>query len=150
MDLEVQRKVEELSRLLGVPEEKVIEMAVGLLYSTVKPQGDYEKYENIKKLQYFKERSILTKKLAVELSKTLLEGGKSETLKLLRLKAEKKRFNVKDDKLISEFVEFMQDLIVSTEPSLIVKSLSEVFIDLRDVLPHHLSGRGKKVLARIR
>ena len=135
MDLRVQEKVKELAMFIGMSEDKVIEMAVNQLYNSINPPTPHE---NVKKLQYFKERGILTKGLAKDICRVLLEKGKQEVLRLLRIKAEKRRFCVDDDKLISEFMEFMQGLIISSEPALIVENLSEVFIDLKNILPSHL------------
>ena len=135
MNQEVKEKVALLARDLGVSEDKVVELAVSYLYSKVNPQP---MDENVKRLQYFKERGILTKTLAIQISETLLTKGWREVLKLLRIKAEKKRFLVTDDELISEFVEFMQKFILSTNPTTVVQCLSKVFIDLESRLPKHV------------
>jgi hypothetical protein len=87
----------------------------------------------VERLRHFRERGILTKGLAKTLCNLLLRG-KDEAIRELNIKREKKRFNVQDEGLINEFVDYMVKLINSSEERVVINCLCEIFPDLRKMI----------------
>jgi hypothetical protein len=84
----------------------------------------------VERLREYREKGILSKGLAFNICKLLLRG-KDEAIRELNIKREKKRFNVQDDDLINEFVDYMVKLINSKDERYVIDIICEVYPDLR-------------------
>jgi len=80
----------------------------------------------LERLREFRERKILSNKLAREIVNLLLKGNKNEVIRLLRLKKEKRRFPVSDENLVEEFVSFMTSLITQKSEEEIIGLFKEL------------------------